>query len=351
MPSSPLMPLKYSKDEEDLNEGENLTESEGEGSREDEGEYSQEAGGECSEENEAESEKEDENSNTPRPVGRMSRQLVNRKSSVARKTKEITYHLRRLKLSFGDFVEEAVQKAKYQNQLTRKPELIYSLYTQAQLVGTSEEANHAKYRAELRSMAKSKHFKVWKAEYINHLKTKASDVIKEMETRAPRLMSMFQVITRPEDRRSNREKTADNSRWVAIMAILLYTYMPRTCTRWPTMWGLQLHTNGAKRRVVEALYHTGITVGYKAVLETFQKLSKLQKARLRELGRTGNFLIVYDNFEKNVKVKDQRMDNKSEFFSVTTAQIIEPTWMPERGLKQRMFNRKKKLDWVAVAKH
>ena len=109
------------------------------------------------------------------------------------------------------------------------------------------------------------------------------------------------------------------------------------------MWGLQLHANGTKRRVIESLYHTGLTVGYNAVLTAFANLTKLQKMRIKELGRSENFLIVYDNFEQTVKVKDQRLDNKGEFFLVTTVQILEPTYMPDGGLRQRMFNRQCKL--------
>ena len=80
-------------------------------------------------------------------------------------------------------------------------------------------------------------------------------------------------------------------------------------------------------------------MGYSAVLIAFANLTRVQKARIQTMGRSGNFLIVYDNFEQTVKVKDQRMDNKGEFFLVTTVQILElPTCMPDGGLKQHMFN-------------
>lgn len=152
-------------------------------------------------------------------------------------------------------------------------------------------------------------------------------------------MSLFQVITRPADPCSNRDKATNHGRWITIIAILFYTYMPRTCTQWPTIWGLQLHANGTKRRVIQSLYHTGLTVGYSAVLTAFANLTRVQKAKIQTMGWSGNFLIVYDNFEQTVKVKDQQMDNKGEFFLVTMVQIFEPpTCMPNRGLRQHMFN-------------
>lgn len=324
MPFSPPMSFKTSEDEENSNEKESSNEKKS--SNKDEGGSENEDEGESENEDEGESKDEDEGeSHTPRSMKKNYRQSVGRESSVQNQTKKILRQLRHLRLSFGTFVEEAIKTSRYKFQSTRKFELIRSLYSQTQFVEMTEEANHAEYRVELRSMTKSKHFQCWKAGDVDHLEIKADNVIKEMKTRAPRLMSLFRVIAKPEDRRSNREESTDFSRWISIMAILLYTYMSRTCTRWPTMWRLQLHANGTKRRVMECLYHTRIIVGYKAVLNIFQQLSKYQKTRLRELGRDENFVLMYDNFEQTVKIKDQRMNNKSEFFSVTTAQIIEST--------------------------
>ena len=56
------------------------------------------------------------------------------------------------------------------------------------------------------------HFQTWKAEDINHLQSKASDLMQEMQTRAPRLMSSFRVIVRLEDTRSRREDITDHNR-------------------------------------------------------------------------------------------------------------------------------------------
>ena len=210
-----------------------------EGEVEDEDDLKSEDKGES--ENKDGSESEGENINTPRPAVNTPRPAVSntrrvgRGSSVAPKTNAILRQLRKMSLGFGTFVQEATGKDNYRKQLNRTPELTRSLYICAQIVDNSEKAAYAEYRAELKSISRYDHFQTWKAEDVDHLQSKAEDVMEEMNTRAPQLMSLFQVITRPADPRSNRDKATDHGRWITIMAILLYTYMPRTCTRWPTM--------------------------------------------------------------------------------------------------------------------
>ena len=299
-PSSPPIPPR-SSDEENSDEGESEVEDgddlmgEDDSMGEDdlmggdnlEGEADSEVGDDSEVEGDLEVEEESKdggkNINTPRPAHRNMGRVVGRNSSVAEKTQAIMRQLRKLQLSFGTLVEEAIKAPPYKSQLSRRPELTRSLHTPAQALDMFEKTAHAMYRAELRSMSGYDHFQTWKAEDVDHLQTKASDVVEEMNTRAPRLMSLFRVIARPADNRSRRDEVTDQSRWIAMMAILLYTYMPRTCTRWPTMWGLQLHANGTKRRVIESLYRTGITVGYGAVMTALANLTDIQKARIKEL--------------------------------------------------------------------
>lgn len=280
---------------------------------------------------------------------RVARQKATRNSSDQEKTNEILEHMRRLKLSFGAFVEEAVKKdAQYKSQLSHRPELLRSVYSDKVALNVFDNG-HRLYRTELQSMGRCNYFRTWKAGDVEPFKTSSETVIREMENRAPSLMSLFRAIARAEDDRSRRVDI--HNRWISIMAILCYTYMPRTCTLWPTLWGIQLHANGCPRRVIDSLYHTGITVGYKAVMTAFTSLSKIQDVRLRELGLAGDFIVVWDNFEQIMSVKDQRMDNQKEFFSVTTAQILKPTWMPDGGLRQTMFDRSVKLNWMDIVQH
>jgi hypothetical protein len=57
-----------------------------------------------------------------------------------------------------------------------------------------------------------------------------------------------------------------------------------------------------------------------------------------------NFIITWDNFEQIKTMKHQRFDNKSEFFSIITAQILEFMWMFSQDLFQSMFDQSVKLN-------
>jgi hypothetical protein len=50
-------------------------------------------------------------------------------------------------------------------------------------------------------------------------------------------------------------------------------------------------------------------------------------------------------------MKHQRSDNKSEFFSIITAQILELMWMSFQDLSQSMFDQSVKLNWRLIVKH
>jgi hypothetical protein len=64
-----------------------------------------------------------------------------------------------------------------------------------------------------------------------------------------------------------------------------------------------------------------------------------------------NFIITWDNFEQIKTMKHQRFDNKSEFFSIITAQILESMWMFFQELFQNMFDQFVKLNWRFIVKH
>ncbi len=89
------------------------------------------------------------------------------------------------------------------------------------------------------------------------------------------------------------------------------------------MWKSQLHANEIKRRVIECLYYTDLTIKYKNVLNFFRELTQFQKTSLKMLNVEKNFIITWDNFEQIKTMKYQRFDNKNEFFSIIIAQILE----------------------------
>jgi hypothetical protein len=63
------------------------------------------------------------------------------------------------------------------------------------------------------------------------------------------------------------------------------------------------------------------------------------------------FIIIWDNFEQIKTMKHQRFDNKNEFFSIITAQILEFMWMFFQDLSQSMFDQFAKLNWRFIVKH
>jgi hypothetical protein len=114
--------------------------------------------------------------------------------------------------------------------------------------------------------------------------------------------------------------------------------------RWLTMWKIQLHVNEIKRRVIECLYHIDLTIKYKNVLNFFRELTQFQKTSLKMLNLEKNFIITWDNFEQIKTMKHQRSNNKSEFFSIIIAQMLEFMWMSFQELSQSMFDQSAKLN-------
>ncbi len=112
--------------------------------------------------------------------------------------------------------------------------------------------------------------------------------MKEIEIRASHLLSYLRFIITARDQRY--ECRDMESRWILFISTLCFTYKPHTCVRWPTMWGIQLHANGIKRRVIESLFHTGLKIGYKTALDFFKKIALYQKKSLKTLGRENRFI-------------------------------------------------------------
>ncbi len=205
------------------------------------------------------------------------------------------------------------------------------------------------YKKKLRLISKNKYFKKWKVENINLLETNSTTIIKKIENRAFHLLTLFRFITATIDQRFDRRDM--KNKWIIMIFILCFIYKFRTCVRWSTMWKIQLHVNEIKRRVIECLYHTDLTIKYKSVLNFFRKLTQFQRTSLKMLNVEKNFIITWDNFEQIKTMKHQRSDNKSEFFSIITAQILELMWMFSQDLSQSMFNQFVKLNWRFIVKH
>ena len=210
---------------------------------------------------------------------------------------------------------------------------------------------HNIYRHELTQMTKSEHFEFWKIKNNRHFAVKTELVIQNMNDRVLHLMSFFRVIARSINVQSNRLKKQNHNRWIAIMTNFLYIFMFKSCIFWSTMWNIQLHVNDIKRQIIENLFHTKLYIKYKAILKAFQQLFAHQKSNIRQLNSINNFIVIYDNFEQTMKTKNQRINNKNEFFFVITAQIFESNWLLKKKLKSNMFRFSNRLNWLTIVRH
>jgi hypothetical protein len=197
-------------------------------------------------------------------------------SSVVEKIWIVLKYMKNIRLTIFDLIQEIVETSWVQkNQLIRKSDLIRSFLTNSRDILNSVNWDQKEYKKKLRSISKNKYFKKWKVENINLLETNSTTVIKKIENRAFHLLALFRFITATIDQRFDRRNM--KNKWIIMIFILCFIYKSRTCVRWSTMWRIQLHVNEIKRRVIECLYHTDLTIKYKNVLSFFSRISTISE--------------------------------------------------------------------------
>jgi hypothetical protein len=275
---------------------------------------------------------------------------ITRESNVAEKTQFVLKYMRKLRMSLSDFVFEVIKtNSRHRQNLVRKFELLRSLVFNFNDVLNLVNWNREEYRKKLSSIFESKYFKSWKIDDINLLETNSTIIIKKIENLASHLLALLRYITATIDQKFDREDM--KVKWIIIIFIFCFIFKSRTCVRWSTMWSIQLHANEIKRRVIQCLFHTDLTIEYKDVLSSFRELARFQMMSLKTLNAKNKFIIIWNNFEQIKAMKHQRIDNKDEFFSIIIAQILEFTWMFFRDLRQDMFDQIVKLNWRLIARH
>ncbi len=270
--------------------------------------------------------------------------------SVIDKTQNVLNYMRKLRLSLSDFLQEIVEiKSMQKHQITRKLNLFRSFVFNFNDVLNLVNWKREKYRKELRRIFESKYFKNWKVENINFVETNSTIIIKKIENRVLHLLVFLRFIIVTIDQRFDRRDM--KNKWIIVIFILCFVYKSRTCVRWSIMWDIQLHVNEIKRRVIECLYHIDLTIKYKSIFNFFRELTQFQQTSLKLLNVENKFIIIWNNFEQIKAMKHQRIDNKSEFFSIIIAQILELMWMFFENLRQDMFDQIAKLNWLSIVKH
>jgi hypothetical protein len=186
------------------------------------------------------------------------------------------------------------------------------------------------YRRKLCSLIENKYFKNWKIDDTNLLETNSTMIIKKIKNRVSRLLTLLRYIIATINQRFDREDM--KIKWIIIIFIFCFIFKSRTCVRWSTMWDIQLHVNEIKRRIIQCLFQSDLKIEYKEILNSFRELTRFQMTSLKTLNVENKFIIIWDNFEQIKAMKHQRIDNKNEFFSIITAQILEFMWMSSRSL-------------------
>jgi hypothetical protein len=258
--------------------------------------------------------------------------------------------MKNLRLTFFDFVLEIVKtNLMHKQSLIRKFELFRSFMFNLNDVLNLVDWKREEYRKELCSLFESRYFKNWKIENTNLLETNSTIIIKKIENRTSLLLTLFRYIIATMNQRFDREDM--KARWIIVIFILCFIFKSRMCVQWSTMWSIQLYVNKIKRRVIQCLFQSDLTIEYKDVLNSFRELTRFQMTNLKTLSAENKFIIIWDNFEQIKTMKHQRINNKNEFFSIIIVQILEFMWMFSRDLHQDMFDQIAKLNWRLIAKH
>ncbi|KAI9845730.1 MAG: hypothetical protein M1837_004563 [Sclerophora amabilis] len=159
-------------------------------------------------------------------------------------------------------------------------------------------------------------------------------LVEGVTQKAPRLVHLLNDIntTKRYGRELRREQL------IIMLTQMLYNRRPLASNYIPALMGLHLHAGGTRKRIIDLLSQLGICTGYRVTLANVKKVSELAKEDIRRLGQADDSISVYDNFEQTDGVREQRIDDNSEFHSVTTGEVIAGREMPSGGLRQDMLD-------------
>ena len=209
-------------------------------------------------------------------------------------------------------------------------------------------------RCELEDLAKIDDFSAWNADrFTRGLDVNAESLEPLLEEHCPTFLFFLDKLTRPQRQlKNNKQRTRPVRRFLSIIVNLLFTRHVKTCNNMPMQLGLQLHAHGSKRRIIDVCHDIGISTSYETVLTAVKKLQGTQQDEMKNVATTsGGWVIVWDNFEHTVGVKDQATDHRAAFHSITSAKLIEPAWWPDSGLRQTMFRPSSRLFWHEILLH
>ena len=160
-----------------------------------------------------------------------------------------------------------------------------------------------------------------------------------LEENAPRTLHLLRLLSQPRTMWFER-KTQHIARYALITSILCYTRNGHTATNLPTTLGLHFFNQGTKASEINLLQRLGVTVSYGQVHSTLEKLSADGAEAIIREAHSKFIFTAYDNFEQTENVKSQRLDDQSQFHSVTSGLQLEGSDIPPGGLRQSMLGNK-----------
>ena len=189
---------------------------------------------------------------------------------------------------------------------------------------------------ELERLAKGAVFGPWKngsqSDLNQMLNFNKQDYVKEAESLSPYMCRLIrQLLKRRHDTKAN------DSTLIGILSHISYARAPRTSNNLPTAIGLCIHGGGVQARTIDLCHKIGLCEGYKTILRVSKEVSGVHQEVVRDIGSTPTSVTAYDNFEQTFGVKGQRLDDNSEFHSVTTGEVLHGREMPPSGLTQSML--------------
>ena len=151
-----------------------------------------------------------------------------------------------------------------------------------------------------------------------HLNLRRGNYIEETKGMSPRLFNLIKELINYHDTRLEQKTTSS----IEILSQMCFSRAVKQGNNLAMQLGLHLHASGVQRRVIDLLSRLGVCCSYPTVLEASKRISRIAKGQVTALGSRPGCITAYDNFEQTLGVKGQRISDHSEFYSVTTGEVL-----------------------------
>ncbi len=159
---------------------------------------------------------------------------ITRKFNVTEKIQFVLKYMKKLRMSFSDFVWKIIKtNSRHKQNLIREFESLNSFVLNFNDVLNFVNWNRKEYRKKLNSIFENKYFKNWKIDDINLLETNSTIIIKKIRNLISHLLTSLRYITATIDQRFDREDM--KIKWIIMIFILYFFFKSRTCVRWSRM--------------------------------------------------------------------------------------------------------------------